>query len=913
MNTMTQHQTPDQASADEHSSTTLNQSHTPERLSAEQQSGTTKQQSNTAAIHSVHPRKEALPAVHAHNISFSYDHGATWTLQHCSIDIPRGQYIAIVGRNGSGKSTLGRLIAGLTAPDSGTLQLCGHTVFDQAANSEAYRAARHQIGVVFQQPDDQLVATVVEDDVAFGPENLGVPPQEIRKRVTESLQQVDLLSRQHRDPLSMSGGQQQRVAIAGMLAMHASMIVLDEPCAMLDMQAREDVHTILRRLHAQGTTIVHITHTMQEALLADRIIVMRDGMAHELSHDEAVAFFDADTQPIDQSIHQTAQQSMQRSVGHKPDTGQSIEQSGEQALDAKKYPPHTGNTTYSTSTHPPAHTALWRSSNTPGAVVLDAQHITYQFANAETATIDDYSIQLRAGTITALQGENGSGKTTLVRLLSGIITAQSGSVSVCGLPLVVHKRDGRSGKRNGGRGVSQRVSAKARSVARRHIGYVMQHPEHQLFAETVAEDIAFGPRNQHLTEQQVEQRVQEALELVGISHLAQASPFALSGGQQRLVAIAGVLACHPDVVIWDEPTSSLDIQASARIQHIMLALRARGIASLVITHKNTELALADQVITLHKVRKNSTANEDNTLSEPTGTRAEHTATLVANVTGSPHTATATTTAIATTTAATTASNVARRPAFQMLDPRVALVGTLAIMLTSFAVNSLWALLVTGVITCGIIVAARISLKHLFITIHPFVILFAIMWLMNLWFTQEGDTLWQWGILRITDLGLWFATVYFCRFMAVILIGAVLITSTTTVALIDAMNSLLTPLAKLGMHTDELSLVASLALRFVPTLGMEARDIMNAQAARGGSIDAGSLSQRIRAMSAIIVPVFAGALRHADHLALALDARCYEGGAHRTHMRQMKLTWRDAVYMMIAFADIACIIAFTIMY
>lgn len=762
--------------------------------------------------------------VQLQDIGFSYDRGASWTLEHLSLSIAPGEYVALVGANGSGKSTLGRIIAGLTTPDYGSVKLCGIEVYHQQADPDAYRQAKRQIGVVFQQPDDQLVATVVEDDVAFGPENLRIQREEIRQRVDTSLEQVGLADRAQRNPLLMSGGQQQRVAIAGMLAMHSTLLVLDEPCAMLDARGRQEVLDLLGKLHDQGTTIVHITHSFEEAQVADRIIALNHGIPREISKSEA------------------AQLLKQEPVA----TTTTKQYHGQQDL-----PEITATPSQAESTP-----ALWHAQHNPDIPALSASHLSYRFAGMQTPTLDDVSITVMPGTITAIRGENGSGKSTLARILSGIYTPQTGNIDICGLPFVTERG-------NGSNRHSVKAKRKLREQIRRHIGYVMQHPEHQLFASSVAEDVAFGPRNMGLNAQEVEQRVHQSLALVGIEHLAETSPFSLSGGQQRLVAIAGVLACQPDIVIWDEPTSSLDATATARVHAIMLQLKRLGVASVIITHHSAEYNLADQVIEMHKVRPIRPQTEERHTSSPS--------------------------------------------ILQTLDPRATLVSTLALMFTTFAVNSPLALAITGAVCMAMMLVSRTSPQRLLRSIHPFIALFAVMWVCNLWFTQEGNELWSWGVLRITDTGLWLATLYFCRLVAVLAIGAMLILATSTVALIDAMQSLFEPLRKLGWHTDELALVASLALRFVPTLGRETRDITYAQATRGGSVDAGSLPQRLQAMAAIVVPIFAGSLRHAHRLALALDARCYEGGTGRTHLHSMKFTWKDALYVSVVLLDIVAIV------
>ena len=219
------------------------------------------------------------PIITLRDVRFTYDGGATWALDGVSLDIRRGERICLTGPNGSGKSTLSRVIAGLVAPDEGYVVLSGNVVFDESgAHADEYRTARCGIGAVFQHPEDQIVTTVTEDDVAFGPENLGLPPEEIRRRVDDALKAVGMYDYRMHAPSQLSGGQKQRVAIAGIIAMRPSCIVLDEPTAMLDPKGRREVMKTIRLLNRNyGITIVLITHYMEEAAQADRVIVMDEG------------------------------------------------------------------------------------------------------------------------------------------------------------------------------------------------------------------------------------------------------------------------------------------------------------------------------------------------------------------------------------------------------------------------------------------------------------------------------------------------------------------------------------------------------------------------------------------------------------------------------------------------------------
>ena len=784
----------------------------------------------------------ASPAAVLKDIRFSYDRGTSWALDGVSLTVHAGERLCLVGPNGSGKSTLARLIAGLTAPDGGEVTLLGQRVYAAGPNADAYRAARHGIGMVFQNPEDQLVTTVLEDDVAFGPENLGLERELIGERIVDSLQAVGLANLRQSDPTRMSGGQQQRASIAGMLAMKPAMLVLDEPTAMLDESARAEVMRILDDLQARGTTIVHVTHHPDETVHADRIVHMEAGRIIGIT-----ATVD-NRSPLAEAVSQSETEG---SIGTEAAPSRPTNDSPRQREreDGSELPLLSDG--IGDMTNP----------------IIRVSHLTYRYPSAKRAVIDDLSFTIARGETVALMGVNGSGKSTLVRMLCALTAPTAGSIEVAGVPVAS------TGKR--GRNVRPKSANRTQlAQLRRHVGYVMQHPEHQLFADTVAEDVAYGPRNQGLGETEVADRVRESLELLHIGHLADRSPFDLSGGQQRLAAIAGVLACNPDVLIMDEPTASLDAQAKKRIHELLRTLKSRGVTVLIITHDREEAEqIADRVVRMP---------------------------IAAPASGGPVTATVTEPAVS--------SNGPAHSVIHRLDPRVKMVGFLAAMFTMFAVNTPTQLALGIAITLAVIAAARLNPLRVLESIHPILILLVLMGVVNLFVVRTGTPVVALGPLSITDQGVTIAVLYACRFALVIILGAVFLTTTTPTAMTDAFATLISPLNRLGIHAQEIALVMSLALRFIPTLTDETRAIVDAQSARGGSIETGSLAQRIKAMSAIIVPIFAGTLRHADNLSLALDARCYEEGIRRTHWRALTIAARDLIFAAAVIIYIAAIIA-----
>lgn len=483
-------------------------------------------------------------------------YGDSLALDDVTLEVCRGERVCVLGANGSGKSTLASVICGLLAPDEGDVELAGHAVCTGGVpDLAAYRDARRQLGLVFQNPDDQIVTSVVADDVAFGPENLGVPRAQIAARVARELRRVAMEKYAHADPSRLSGGQRQRVCIAGALAMEPAVLVLDEPSSLLDVRGRAAIMRVMGRLAAAGATLVHVTHFMDEALAADRVIVMQHGhVALEGTPDEVFATKNAQ---VIEALGLEMPFEARLAAALRADVAD-----GKVAAVAGP------------SGEKPAASAACAPAAEPPAIL--ARDLGFSYGPGAQA-LDGVSLEVPVRATTAIVGQTGSGKSTLLRLLCGLETADAGSLTVCGI---------------------NAATKRGRRQVRRAVGYVMQHPERQLFAQTVAEDVAFGPRNQGLSAAEVERRVAHALDLVGLADRRDASPFELSGGQQRLAAIAGVLAMEPELLVLDEPTAGLDPRGRARLRALMADLAAHGVTLLQVTHSMEDAARADHVVVL---------------------------------------------------------------------------------------------------------------------------------------------------------------------------------------------------------------------------------------------------------------------------------------------------------------------------
>ena len=525
------------------------------------------------------------------DVTFVHAKGVV-ALDHVSFSIPAGKRTCIVGANGSGKSTVASILSGLTAPDEGTVTFLGTTVVnDGQVDFEAYKTVRPQLGLVFQNPEDQIICSVVADDIAFGLENLQVPSNQITPLVEQQITLGTLTEFASENPQMLSGGQQQRVAISGALVMKPQILILDEPSAALDVVHRNNVMGLVEKLRAAGKTIVHVTHFMDEVVSADHVIALDDGRVafegtpealfkqHELVEclhlEEPFAYQVAhalNKRGVVVCKSPSAQHVLDEltgllATGSRGEKGGVAESCDAMAASCDGVAGSCGAAAIRDAT-------AIRNASEPAAVSVRDVTFSYQ-----KPVLKNISVDVQKGSHVAVIGSTGSGKSTLARLICALDTPDAGSLCVTGL-------DTRQ-KQN-------------RRKLHGIVGYVMQRPERQLFAQTVAEDVAFGPTNLGLSACDVISAVDAALELVGLSHKADASPFELSGGQQRLCALAGVIAMQPKVLVLDEPTSGLDPHYCSKLRKIINAVLEDSCTVIELTHSMEDAAETDQIIVLHE-------------------------------------------------------------------------------------------------------------------------------------------------------------------------------------------------------------------------------------------------------------------------------------------------------------------------
>ncbi|MCO5210236.1 MAG: energy-coupling factor transporter ATPase [Caldilinea sp.] len=536
-----------------------------------------------------------MPIIRVENLHHTYQTEAkrpVQALRGVDLTIEAGEYVVILGHNGSGKSTLAKHFNALLEPTAGKVWV---KEWDTQTRDHV-RDIRRTVGMVFQHPDNQIVATIVEEDVAFGPENLGLPRAEIARRVDWSLERVDMQPFRFRAPHLLSGGQKQRICIAGVLAMEPEVLVLDEATAMLDPQGRKEVLDIAWRLNKErGVTVIAVTHFMCEAIQADRIIIMDEGqIALQGAPREVFQQIDRlrelhlDVPHVSElalAMHQQfpgfpadllTPEEVAEAVANCCEEGQWPIVNGQRStVDANEDYPNADHTLDRDTPSPPLPVS--QSPNLPisQSPLLSLQHVVHYYMRdtpLEVMAISDINIDVYPGEIVGVLGHTGSGKSTAIQHFNGLLRAHDGRVVVLDQDLNDPKVDMRA--------------------VRRQVGLVFQMPEAQLFEQYVGDDVAYGPRKQGLSREEVRARVQHAMEAVGLpfAEFKDRITFGLSGGQMRRVAIAGVLALEPRVLVLDEPTAGLDPQARRQLMRRILDLQAQGITLVMISHNMEELA-----------------------------------------------------------------------------------------------------------------------------------------------------------------------------------------------------------------------------------------------------------------------------------------------------------------------------------
>ncbi len=533
--------------------------------------------------------KSMLPeyAVTFDDVSFTYASGEPDAVKNLTLRVKRGEFLSVLGHNGSGKSTLARLICGLLAADKGSVRVWGYNPADRQEVDEVRRHA----GIVFQNPDNQMVASIVEDDVAFGPENLGVEREEIGRRIEWALRTVGMEKYRTSTPTRLSGGQKQRIAIAGVLAIKPDVIILDESTAMLDPRGRKEVVDVVKKLNKEeGMTVVLITHFMEEALLADRAVVMNRGELVAEGTPEQIFEMGDVLETFNLSLPEIGQIRKELMV-----SGIEIPPCLQPEVLAKELADFASSKGIKFNCPPyiPQRTPFKGQNEWD----IDIRNLTFTYSKKSpfaTHALNGVNLKIDEGEFFGIIGHTGSGKSTLVQHMNALIK----------LPQAEKKYKKPKVKKGEQPPVLPYLRVGRYDLSdkkcpwkqlRCDVGMVFQYPEYQLFAETVFDDVAFGLKNfrPDMPQEEVKLAVRESLEAVGLNYddVAEKSPFDLSGGQKRRVAIAGVIVTKPKILILDEPAAGLDPLGKKEIMSLLHRLHGDWCRTVIIvSHDMDEVA-----------------------------------------------------------------------------------------------------------------------------------------------------------------------------------------------------------------------------------------------------------------------------------------------------------------------------------
>ena len=531
-----------------------------------------------------------MKAIEFEKVRFSYDDSESdifdatvgFSLDGIDFSVEEGEFVAVLGHNGSGKSTLARLTNGLLTPTDGKITVMGL----DATNPKNLYKIRKQVGIVFQNPDNQTVASIVEDDIAFGPENIGIKRAEIGERIDFALNAVGMQNYRYSTTSRLSGGQKQRIAIAGVLALKPRVMILDESTAMLDPKGRKEVIDVVLKLNKEEKiTVVLITHFPEEALLADRAVLMNHGKIVKQGKPQEVLKDEESLRACSLTLPKLLQIQKQLNAG-----GLAVKETfstDEFIEDLATVLPKTQETVT------PNNDETVPQSAGVGDILCENLHFTYNpsspFATQALLGVD---MQISAGDFFGIIGHTGSGKSTFVQHLNALIK----------LPTAEKKYKDKK-KKNAtlpktklivnGFDLSQKTTD-FREL-RKKVGMVFQYPEYQLFAEKVFDDIAFGLKNfaSEMTDEEIKTAVKDAMETVGLSYeeYKDRSPFELSGGQKRRVAIAGVIVTKPEILILDEPAAGLDPLGKQSVMELLHKIHADWCKTVIIvSHDMDEIS-----------------------------------------------------------------------------------------------------------------------------------------------------------------------------------------------------------------------------------------------------------------------------------------------------------------------------------